>query len=290
MRQISDDFRARLDAGATTLCACWRVIRRDGSVQGFTDHDRDLTFDGTLFSVMSGLEGTGFDAELGFAIGGAEVSGALSAASIEEADLLNGAWDGARVEMWRVDWREPRHRVLAHVGVVGEVRRSGAAFVAELRSIAHALDQERGRIYSADCDADLGDARCGFALDAAPFGVELAVSRASTSEIAATLPEVEDGFYTNGRVVFLDGVNAGAQARVQDHRGGRLALWTPLAYPPATGDAFRLTAGCDKTFATCRAKFGNVANFRGFPHLPGNDQVFSYATRGARLDGGSLFR
>lgn len=290
MRQISDDFRARLDAGATTLCACWRVIRRDGSVQGFTDHDRDITFDGTLFSVMSGLEGTGFDAELGFAIGGAEVSGALSAASIQEADLLNGAWDDARVEMWRVDWREPLHRILAHVGVVGEVRRSGAAFVAELRSIAHALDQERGRIYSADCDADLGDARCGFALDAAPFSVESAVAQASTGEIAATLPDVEDGFYTNGRVAFLDGVNAGAQARVQVHRGGRLALWTPLAHPPAPGDAFRLTAGCDKTFAACRAKFGNVANFRGFPHLPGNDQVFSYVTGGARLDGGSLFR
>ncbi|MBX9759153.1 MAG: DUF2163 domain-containing protein [Beijerinckiaceae bacterium] len=290
MRNLSSAFRARLDAGATTLCACWRVERRDGSVQGFTDHDRDISFEGVTYAVMSGLEGTGFDAELGFAIGGAEISGALSAASIVEADLLNGAWDGARVELWRVDWRAPEHRILMHVGIVGEVRRSGAAFVAELRSLAHALDQERGRIFSSSCDADLGDARCGFVLGAAPFAGVFTVSFASPSEVAAQLPAVADGFYANGRVVFLDGANEGAQAHVRDHRSGALTLWTPLAAPPAQGDSFRLTAGCDKSFATCRTKFGNVANFRGFPHLPGNDEVFSYAARGARLDGGSMFR
>lgn len=290
MRNLSSAFRARLRAGSTTLCACWRVTRRDGAVQGFTDHDRDIVFDGVTYAVMSGVEGTGFDSELGFAVGGAEVSGALSAASIEEADLLNGAWDGARVELWRVDWRAPQHRILMHVGVVGEVRRSGGAFVAELRSLAHALDQERGRIFSASCDADLGDARCGFALQALPFAGVFDVSSGGAGEIAAQLPAVPDGFYTNGRIVFLDGANEGAQAHVREHRGGDLTLWTPLARPPAQGDRFRLTAGCDKSFATCRTKFSNVANFRGFPHLPGNDEVFSYAARGARLDGGSMFR
>lgn len=290
MRALPSDFRDRLDTGATTLCACWRVIRRDGMVQGFTDHDRDIAFDGATYAVTSGLEGTGFDAELGFAVGGAEVSGALSAASIEEADLLNGAWDGARVELWRVDWRAPEHRILMHVGVIGEVRRSGGAFVAELRSLAHALDQERGRLYSANCDADLGDGRCRFALDAPPFALELAVASATRGEVAAALPSVADGFYAGGRIVFLDGVNAGAQAHVKDHRGDALTLWTPLAEAPAQGDRFKLTAGCDKAFATCREKFENHANFRGFPHLPGNDEVFAYASRGGKLDGGSMFR
>lgn len=290
MRVLSSEFRGRLDAGATTLCACWRVIRRDGKVQGFTDHDRDIVFDGVTYAVTSGLDGTGFDAELGFAVGGAEVSGALSAASIEEADLLNGAWDGARVELWRVDWRESTHRILIHAGVIGEVRRSGGSFVAELRSLAYALDQERGRLYSANCDADLGDARCGFALDAPPYAVDLTVASATRSDAAAALPSVADGFYTGGRMVFLDGANAGAPAHVKDHRGDTLVFWTPLAQAPAPGDRFKLTAGCDKAFATCREKFANHANFRGFPHLPGNDELFSYASRGGKHDGGSLFQ
>jgi uncharacterized phage protein (TIGR02218 family) len=290
MRYLSSDFRDRLDAGATTLCACWRVIRRDGSVQGFTDHDRDLTFDGVTYAVTSGLEGTGFDAELGFAVGGAEISGALSAASIEEDELLNGAWDGARVELWRVDWREPEHRLLLHVGIIGEVRRAGATFVAELRSLAHAFDQEQGRLYSANCDADLGDARCGVVLSSSPFAVELSAVSATRSSLSAALPATPDGFYTNGRIEFLDGANAGAQAHIRLHSGAELALWTPLAQAPEPGDTFRLIAGCDKTFETCRAKFANTVNFRGFPHLPGNDEVFSYAGRDAKLDGGSMFR
>jgi uncharacterized phage protein (TIGR02218 family) len=38
-----------------------------------------------------------------------------------------------------------------------------------------------------------------------------------------------------------------------------------------------LRAGCDRQFATCRAKFGNALRFRGFPHMPGDDFVLSYA-------------
>jgi hypothetical protein len=32
--------------------------------------------------------------------------------------------------------------------------------------------------------------------------------------------------------------------------------------------------------ATCRDRFGNVDNFRGFPDIPSNDFVMSYPTPG----------
>jgi uncharacterized phage protein (TIGR02218 family) len=61
--------------------------------------------------------------------------------------------------------------------------------------------------------------------------------------------------------------------------------------PIAAGDAFRVTAGCDKRLGTCLAKFANVPNFRGFPHMPGNDFVLAIAQSGnAVFDGASLFR
>jgi len=290
MRQISSAFRARLDAGATTLCACWRVVRRDGVVQGFTDHDIDIVFDGVTYSAASGLDGSGFETDLGFAVGGAEAAGALSSASITERDLLNGAWDGARVEIWRVDWAAPEHRVLMQSGVVGEVRRDGARFVAELRSLAHALDQERGRLFGAHCDADLGDARCRFALSASPFVHETVVAGYGDLGVRAPLPRVADGFYANGRITFVSGANAGASHTVRAHRDGVLTLWTAPTLAPASGDRIRIHAGCDKTFATCRDTFRNTGNFRGFPHLPGNDELFAPALSGPQLDGGSLFR
>ena len=52
--------------------------------------------------------------------------------------------------------------------------------------------------------------------------------------------------------------------------------------------AVTLTAGCDKQFATCRDRFGNADNFRGFPHMPGRDFVFSFAS--GESGGEVLFR
>ena len=56
----------------------------------------------------------------------------------------------------------------------------------------------------------------------------------------------------------------------------------------AAGDAFTLVAGCDKTAATCAAKFANIANFRGFPHIPGQDTMLRYAKPGAANSGAPL--
>lgn len=44
-------------------------------------------------------------------------------------------------------------------------------------------------------------------------------------------------------------------------------------------------AACDKRYATCRDVFDNTSNFRGFPHMPGNDSVISGP--GEKRDGSS---
>jgi len=67
---------------------------------------------------------------------------------------------------------------------------------------------------------------------------------------------------------------------VKDHAGATLALWQPPPESIEPGDVFVVTAACDKRFETCREKFANAENFRGFPHLPGNDFVVSYAVPG----------
>ncbi len=83
------------------------------------------------------------------------------------------------------------------------------------------------------------------------------------------------------------------QGRAIEVRAHRLAegvasfeLWQAMAGDIAAGDTFTVTAGCDKLFATCQAKFANAENFRGFPHMPGNDFVLSYAIAGDGNDDG----
>ncbi len=145
MRTLPSDLAAHLASRATTLCRCWRISRRDGEVQGFTDHDETLVFDGTAFAAGTGFEGTEIEARLGLAVGGHEIHGALAADSIAEADLAAGRYDDAGVELFLVDWSNAENRLLLRAGSLGEVRREGAAFAAEVRGLAHRLNEENGR-------------------------------------------------------------------------------------------------------------------------------------------------
>ena len=97
MRTIPPDLAAHLADGVTNLCHCWKLVRRDGVTFGFTDHDRDLAVGGTVYAARSGLEAAEATAELGFAVGGGEVSGALMSAGLTEDDIAAGLYDDASV-------------------------------------------------------------------------------------------------------------------------------------------------------------------------------------------------
>lgn len=73
MRDLPPAFAAHLAEGATTLCRCWTLARRDGARLGFTDHDRDLVLDGLTHLARTGLEAAEASAELGFAVSGGDV-------------------------------------------------------------------------------------------------------------------------------------------------------------------------------------------------------------------------
>jgi uncharacterized phage protein (TIGR02218 family) len=62
-----------------------------------------------------------------------------------------------------------------------------------------------------------------------------------------------------------------------------------MSEPIAPGDAFAVTPGCDKQFATCKTKYANAANFRGCPHMPGNDAALAPVSSSTPLDGGSRY-
>jgi uncharacterized phage protein (TIGR02218 family) len=293
MRTIPSAFQARLDSGVTTLARCWIVTRRDGAKLGFTDHDADLTIDGTVCRAGTGLTASEATARLGLQVDGSEIAGALADESLAEADLAAGRYDAAEVALHLVDWSEPSLRVLLTRGVLGEIRRAGAAFTAELRSLSHRLNEESGRLYTATCSADLGDARCTVDLTNAAFhggGAVAALAGASAFRVSG-LDDFDDGWFTAGRFVFSGGANAGFAVEVKTHRvavkthrvaldGVLVELWQAPPEPIAAGDAFTVTAGCDKRFATCRDRFGNGVNFRGFPTIPGNDFIISYPVPG----------
>ncbi|RVU21777.1 DUF2163 domain-containing protein [Methylobacterium oryzihabitans] len=287
MKTLPPDLAASLASGITTLAWCWIVTRRDGVRFGFTDHDEDLTVEGVACSARTGLTASALEQSGGLAIDTLEVMGALSDDRLSEADLARGLFDGAAVAAWRVDWGDPSQRVLVTSGHLGEVARGRTGFVAEVRSLAAALNQPRGRLFQRGCDAVLGDARCRVDLTVPAYRAEARVGAvlSGRSFRSTGLAAPGDGWFAGGRLVWTSGSNAGASAEVRrDARIGPAAgttidLWEPMPEPIAAGDGFTVTAGCDHTFATCRTRFGNGPNFRGCPHIPGNDAATAYPRR-----------
>jgi uncharacterized phage protein (TIGR02218 family) len=294
MKSVPPDLAAHLAGAVTTLCTCWRVVRTDGVVLGFTDHDRSVLFDAIEHEPATGLDASDAVANAGFQVGGLEVTGALSSDRIRESDLDAGLYDNARVESWLVNWADPAQRLRLRVGSIGEVKRDGTSFAAEVRSLSHALDQPRGRLFRATCDADLGDARCTIDLsDPAGSASAVVIETDGSGRLTALVPGVRPtGFFDAGLLTFASGANAGRKSEVLRHiREGaddHVELWQKMVDPIAPGDAFTISAGCDKRFATCRDRFANAVNFRGFPHMPGNDFALSYPVADVPQDGAKL--
>jgi uncharacterized phage protein (TIGR02218 family) len=287
MRALPEDLTARLATGVMTLAHVWRLERRDGEVFAFTDHDEPLAFDDLVCEPMTGLLSGVVEKSLGLNVDTASVAGALSSDAISVEDLARGLWDSARVDLYRVDWTAPALRVHLFAGRIGEVRRGTQAFEAELRGLQAALNVSVGRVFSRFCDADLGDARCGKDIEDDAFhgeGIVTELLGVGAFRADGLETYVEDWF-TGGRVVWADG----SASEVTAHRrvGGDAVLEVLDAPAINVGATFVIYAGCDKRFETCRAKFANTLNFRGFPHMPGNDAIQSGPVAGAPMDGGS---
>ena len=290
MRTLPAPLASHLAGGVTSLCRCWRLARADGVILGFTDHDQDLTFDGVTYAAASGLAPSEAESQVGMAVSGGEVSGALTSANLTEADIASGLYDAAEVTVYLVNWADVSQRIVLDAATVGEIRRADAGFVAEMRGVMHLYDQQQGRLFLADCAADLGDSRCKVALAALTVAGVVASSANRYALASAAVATKPAGWFTGGKLTFTSGANAGRTRMVKAHAaGGALQFWEAFAADIAAGDAITVTPGCDKTFETCQAKFANLANFRGFPHIPTPSFILTYARNGeAGLDGGLL--
>jgi uncharacterized phage protein (TIGR02218 family) len=295
MRALEAGFAAHIASGATTLATCWTITRTDGVVLGFTDHDRTLSFDGVDYLPAHGLDGGEGTQKLGPQVDTAEVVGILHAEAITEDDILLGRYDGAAVETWRVNWRDVTERHRMRRATIGEIVREDGLFRAELRSGQQALNVEKGRLYQAFCDAELGDARCGVNLSDPAYTTSASVAAVRDRyrlEIAE-LGGYAAGWFGFGTVTWSDGRRVGLEDRVLTHAriGGAdiLGFEQPVGGWVEAGDALVVSAGCDRSFATCKAKFANGVNFRGFPHIPGSDFVLRVPREGEALDGRALF-
>ncbi|OUS20852.1 hypothetical protein A9Q95_11375 [Rhodobacterales bacterium 59_46_T64] len=289
----SDEFKTHLASGATTLCRTWAIMRSDGAVFGFTDHDVNLTFEGITFKADSGLTAMALAQSTGLAVDNTEAIGALRDAAIKEADIEAGRFDGAEVRAWLVNWADVSQREMQFRGSIGELRRTNGAFTAELRGLTEALNRPLGRVYQKPCSAVLGDRACAFDLTAAGYFAELAVEAVEERQVFRfdALTGFDDAWFARGRLIGQSGACVGLSGMVKrdyfDEQTRVIELWAPMRAPIVAGDMIRLEAGCDKRMETCRLKFNNIANYQGFPDLPGDDWTVVPPSQSGISGGGS---
>lgn len=294
MIPFSAAMRQAVSADVTTLCYCWKLTRKDNAVFGFTDHDCTVLVEGVLCKPNSGFTAKEAETALGLAIGSSEIEGALDDAEITADDLSLGLYDGAAITLYLVNWQAPTEYALLRTAYIARIEQADGVWRAELEGDAADFVVKRGRLFRKGCDAQLGDARCGVALGSVGYsasGTVVALRSATEFEVSG-LSGFETGWFTDGSLKWTSGPGSGVTASVLTHsKNGALIVVklrdTPRV-PVMAGAAFSIQAGCDKSFATCKTKFANWLNFRGFPHMPGNDDAYAYARDGMNFDGGPV--
>jgi uncharacterized phage protein (TIGR02218 family) len=294
MRDIPEALSAHIKTGVTSLCRCWVLTRKDGVTLGFTDHDGTLSFDSVTFEPATGMDAAALQSSTGLSVDNSQAVGALSSVGLTDDNIEQGLYDKAEVVQYLVNWQDVEQRILVFRGSMGEIKRGSGAFEAELRSLSEGLNQPIGRAYLRQCDAQLGDTRCGIDVSGPAFTADAELTFVIGQRVLHMkgLDGFDDGWFLQGEITFVTGSNAGAVRIVKSDqtKGLRrvLEVWEDLRHPIAVGDIVRVTAGCDKAKDTCINKFSNLLNFRGFPQMPGDDWALSYPIRNGQNDGGSL--
>ncbi|MEM1074964.1 MAG: DUF2163 domain-containing protein [Pseudomonadota bacterium] len=293
MAQMNAELKAHLESGLTTLAHAWAIERKDGVILGFTDHDQDLQFGGVTYRADTGLSALSLAQSTGLSVDNTDALGALSDLSIREDDIEQGRFDEAKVRAWLVNWQDVSQRFLQFRATIGELRRADGGFEAELRGLTEMLNRPLGRVYQKPCTAVLGDEKCGVNVLSPAFSVALPVEYVDRSRIFQwqSIAGFEPGWFNRGRLEVLDGAGAGLWGMIkQDVLIGdtrMIELWEPIRSPLIAGERVRIIAGCDKRNSTCRAKFGNLLNFQGFPDLPGDDWLLAVPRSTGTNTGGS---
>jgi uncharacterized phage protein (TIGR02218 family) len=258
----------------TTMTLCWRLERRDGVAIGLTAHDRDLVVEGLRYRAAPGMTPSAIRRTDALDADSMDASGPLTGDAIRQADLLVGRWDGARIQVFGIDWTAPTAPLPLGEGMLGAVETGDGEFTAELRGAAAALERPVVEETSPTCRARLGDQRCRV-----PMAGRRRFARVVAVEECLVMLDrnepVPDA-YGAGRLRWFGGPNAGLEAAIAASDGATVTLERVAPMAAAGGELVELVEGCDKRLETCAERFGNAVNFRGEPYLPGIDLLTRY--------------
>jgi uncharacterized phage protein (TIGR02218 family) len=276
--QLPSHLDGLLNDRVHRFATLWRLTRKDGNVLRFTNHDAGITYASQFYTPMGAISSTAKQKIEGLRDRNLDFNGALTSDAITYNDLIAGKYRQAKIEEYLVDWRYPWADPFAsYVYFIVNTTFTGEIWQAQVEGLTHRLKQQVGRVYGRTCDVHaFGDSRCNVAGGEAAYTSSGSVTGVNVSrrDFNTTVSQPTN-YFKYGYVKWTSGLNTGLTMEVNKSYGtaGRLTLWLPMPYDVAVGDTFNVVAGCDRLIGTCFEKFDNVANFRGFPTIPGTDAM-----------------
>lgn len=268
----------------TKYTSCVKIVRTDSVILGLTELDKDITFESQLYQASVSYQPTTLQGTANLSVNNADTNGFLSISGIDRDDIVAGLYDHAQLFFFILDYDSNTKVRDLGTGWLGEVTLPGDEYIAEYRSLTQKLQQTIGRTYNAECDATLGDARCGINLASfTDTGTITSVTSNSVFIDTALIGTQSDNYYNYGLITFTSGLNNGLAREVKDYNDatGEITTLLPFPYTIEVSDTFTVYAGCDKVKSTCIDKFDNLNNavsggFRGHDLIPGQDQILKF--------------
>lgn len=274
MRTISSGLKAALVGGKRATLV--KITTADGTIYGYTDHDLPLTMDGIVHNPSPGLQRINLTASANDTVSNQEFASAWVDAP--ETDLLAGKFDNADIEVSFCAWDNlALGKLVIDQGRIGVIQWTADGFRADVQSHMREMQRNINFVQTATCRHQLYSA--GSADKIGLCGVNKASYEVSGNVTAIVIGNIKingsagltqpDGWFDNGVLTWTSGANNGTKCEVKKFTnvGKVIELFLPTPKAIVVGDTFTIAAGCDKTFATCKAKFNNVVNFGGFPHI-----------------------
>lgn len=150
-----------------------KIVRKDGVIKRYTNHDRQIYFEGDTYEpiVFAGLSAERREAAL--KSGNQEIYGIIDSRYILIPDLHGDLYNGAEVWHTVVDWGLPLLWYAKHFKVIRSLAFSELSFVGVMETRAQVLTRPSGGRFKGrftiPCTNTLGDKNCKKNINVVPF-------------------------------------------------------------------------------------------------------------------------
>lgn len=279
MRNLSANMISYLANDITSLQLCWEIRRTDGVSLYYTEYDNDVIINGNTYKKRNAGIGQSLKFQDALKGNNSNIDMILNDDSITINDLYSFKYDNAEIYVSIIHPDNPDDQVKLVYGKLGNTKINQDKATIEFQSISILLDKNIGRKYTYDCDAELFDSYCSANQTGHIFNNQSPTGIDPTKPFTVftdTNLNKENDWFTNAYIKWLTGNNKGIETKVKSYKNDIITLSLGMPFEIDVNDTYLIYSGCDKSFTTCKEKFSNVRNYKGFPYIPNADEMVKY--------------